>query len=373
MGQPSAEEETIGQRLRRFRTERGLSQRAMAMPGVSYAYISRIEGGQRRPSLEAIRLLARRLGVSTEELETGRRVPEAAERELRVTDGELQLRLGGDLDAAEEAFGAVVGDEGAEPEIAARAYAGLGLIALRRGDREAGAALLQDAVETGELPPHERPDVYEELAQAYSFTDRPGHAIMVLERALAEVREHAADDAALEARFMAYLACAYSDAGDAGRATRLLHEAEARVEAVASTQARVRVYWSLARLAWWDAQDSRTALRYAREALALYRTTEDTRGLALAHVLNASLLNLEREWEKAARHLEQADKLLTATGADEEDLGIIRAEQAKAAAWSGRADDALPARAGGGSADRRRLAPPRRDLARLRRRARRVP
>jgi transcriptional regulator with XRE-family HTH domain len=307
MGQLSGDEETIGQRLRRLRLDRGLSQREIAMPGVSYAYISRIEGGQRQPSLQALRLLAPRLGVSAEELETGRRVPQAAERELRVTDAELQLRLDADLGAAEDVFRSLAADEETEPEIAARALAGLGLIAARQGDREAGVARLEEAIETGHLPPHERPDVYEELSQAYSFTDKPGHAIVVLEGALDEVRAHASGDAALEARFMAYLACAYSDAGDAGRATRLLQDAAKKVEAVASPQARVRVYWSLARLAWWDAQDPDTALRYAREALALYRTTEDTRGLALAHVLNASLLNLEREWEKAARHLDRAE------------------------------------------------------------------
>ena len=32
--------ETIGQRLRRLRTERRLSQRELSLPGVSYAYIS---------------------------------------------------------------------------------------------------------------------------------------------------------------------------------------------------------------------------------------------------------------------------------------------------------------------------------------------
>ena len=32
-------EETIGQRLRRLRQERGLSQRELSEPGVSYAYI----------------------------------------------------------------------------------------------------------------------------------------------------------------------------------------------------------------------------------------------------------------------------------------------------------------------------------------------
>src|SRR5437879_11289946 len=45
-----ASAETIGQRLRRLRTERRFSQRELSSPGVSYAYISRIEAGTRQPS-----------------------------------------------------------------------------------------------------------------------------------------------------------------------------------------------------------------------------------------------------------------------------------------------------------------------------------
>jgi len=341
MGQPFSGEETIGQRVRRLRLERGLSQRQLAAPGVSYAYVSRIENGGRKPSLKAMRMLAQRLGVSLEELETGRRVPAAADRELRVSDAELALRLGGDLDIAEETFTTVLDEDEVEPAMAARALAGLGLLAARRGDRRAEVRFLEGAIESGHLRPDERPDVYEELAQALSFTDSPGRAIILLERAIEEVRERASRNVALEVRLMAYLACAYSDAGDAGRATRLLRQTAEQVEELASPQARVRVYWSLARLAWWDAQDPDTALRYAREALALYRTTEDTRGLALAHVLTASLLNLERDWKQASRHLTRAETILTATGASPQEMGVMRAEQAKVAAWSGRADDAL--------------------------------
>jgi transcriptional regulator with XRE-family HTH domain len=56
--------ETIGQRLRRLRLARGLSQRELAGPGVSYAYISRIEAGARRPSVKALRTLSPKLAVS---------------------------------------------------------------------------------------------------------------------------------------------------------------------------------------------------------------------------------------------------------------------------------------------------------------------
>jgi len=59
----SAAGETIGQRLKRLRLERGLSQRELAAPGVSYAYISRIEAGTRQPSVKALRKLAAKLAV----------------------------------------------------------------------------------------------------------------------------------------------------------------------------------------------------------------------------------------------------------------------------------------------------------------------
>src|SRR6184192_3740718 len=69
------ETETIGSRLKRLRLERGFSQRDLSSPGVSYAYISRIEAGARTPSVKAMRLLAQKLGVTVEQLETGKRTP----------------------------------------------------------------------------------------------------------------------------------------------------------------------------------------------------------------------------------------------------------------------------------------------------------
>lgn len=63
--------ETLGARLRRLREERGLSQRACAGPRCTSAYISRIEAGERIPTVNVLRLLAFKLGVSLELLETG--------------------------------------------------------------------------------------------------------------------------------------------------------------------------------------------------------------------------------------------------------------------------------------------------------------
>src|SRR5713226_1513350 len=67
--------EGVGARLKRLRLAQGFSQRDLSSPGVSYAYVSRIEAGARTPSVKALRLLAHKLGVTVEQLETGRRTP----------------------------------------------------------------------------------------------------------------------------------------------------------------------------------------------------------------------------------------------------------------------------------------------------------
>jgi len=68
-----AKRESIGQRLRRLRIERRLSQRELSSAGASYAYISRIEAAARTPSVKALRQVATKLDVTVEHLETGKR------------------------------------------------------------------------------------------------------------------------------------------------------------------------------------------------------------------------------------------------------------------------------------------------------------
>ena len=62
----------VGRRLHDAREAAGISQRELAFPGCSAAYISRIERGERIPSLQVIRELARRIGVSESILAYGR-------------------------------------------------------------------------------------------------------------------------------------------------------------------------------------------------------------------------------------------------------------------------------------------------------------
>ena len=71
-------EETLGQRLRRLRTERGLSQEELARKAgiAARAQISRFEGGTRNPGPEALQSLANVLGVSLTYLISGTDEPE---------------------------------------------------------------------------------------------------------------------------------------------------------------------------------------------------------------------------------------------------------------------------------------------------------
>jgi transcriptional regulator with XRE-family HTH domain len=85
-----AKQASIGKRLKRLRLERGLSQRDLSSPGISYAYISRIEADKRTPSVKAMRRIAGKLGVTVEYLETGYATPtEAAIADAGLDFGSL--------------------------------------------------------------------------------------------------------------------------------------------------------------------------------------------------------------------------------------------------------------------------------------------
>lgn len=63
--------EAVAERLHDARAAAGLSQRQVAFPGCTAVYICRVEKGNRVPSLQVLRELARRLNVSEEWLTTG--------------------------------------------------------------------------------------------------------------------------------------------------------------------------------------------------------------------------------------------------------------------------------------------------------------
>ncbi|MEU2429156.1 helix-turn-helix transcriptional regulator [Streptomyces sp. NPDC007861] len=90
----------IGRRVQQLRAHLGLTQRQLAEPSYTPAYISTLEAGKVRPSEAALRFLADRLGTSFEELSTGRPAHLATELRLALTDAQRELATGSAEEAA---------------------------------------------------------------------------------------------------------------------------------------------------------------------------------------------------------------------------------------------------------------------------------
>ena len=334
--------ETIGQRLRRLRLDRGLSQRELSAPGVSYAYISRIEAGTRQPSVKALRKLAPKLGVSTEYLETGSQIAAEQQRELELGDAELQLRLSKDSSGSALTLSELLTSslEAGDFASAARARIALGMLAAQEGRHEEAVRLLEEALETEPSPhPTTRPDVFATLGQSYALIGKPRQAVELFERCLEQVRAEDDDNVIGLVRFGIYLSYALVDAGDIARAQEVVEEAIARADGFDDPYTQVRLNWSVARLAVLQGRPS-GALENIRRAIALLEATEDTVQLGRAHLLAGFIMNTEGKTKDAGKHLEQAEKLLTSRQ-DANDLASLRAEQAKHAALLGNGDEAV--------------------------------
>src|SRR5712671_3156114 len=305
---PPAAGETIGERLKRLRLDRHLSQRELAAPGVSYAYISRIEAGTRQPSVKALRRLAAKLGVSADYLETGSDLDPAAARELRLSDLELAIRLG-EIDGAEAALEAArsEADAAGDRSAAMRARVALAQIALETGGEQRAVTLLEEALADEVFAPADRFDIYANLGRAYAGSGRPDRAAALYEQCLEGVSE-VGGDPSLEARYAALLSYALTDMGEIAKAEEVVRHALSRVGDSSDPYMRVRLYWSVARLAHTQGREA-VALENVRKAIALLQATDDTFHLARAHVLAAEIMLGRSDPAAAERHLEQAEQL----------------------------------------------------------------
>ena len=331
-------DESIGERVRRLRLRRGLSQRQLAASGLSPAYISRIESGQRMPSVRAIRVLALRLDVTPEYLENGVDIAPAEALELRLTDAELRLRLGDHSIEARHALQAVLNEarRTGQHEITTRAQIALGLASLAAGNQHEAAQYLSVAVASPFVSPRMQTNVYVSLSKALRFLGRAEDAVRMLEEALDDPACGMPEGVGVRLRLATYLSYALTDLGEFERARSVLEEVDA--DAALDAHAQVTMHWSLARLAYMEGQP-RAALNEIRRAIILLDHTEDSLELARAHLFAAEVQLWARNVPDALRHLELAARLET-LAADARDLGALHSGQALAHARQGDFDSA---------------------------------
>lgn len=277
---PGAANETIGRRLRRLRIERGLAQRELIGPGVSHAYVSRIEADLRTPSVKAIRKLAAKLGVSPDYLERGLDVDVADERELRVLSCELALRFGGDPAEAEQALltaadAATV--DGDTPGLT-RALIDLGNLALARGDSKRALERFEQALVLGEVSPASHLRLYADTAACYGELGLSRLAEPFLRAAIERLEREAPESGSYRARLELSLGLALIDLDRDAEAGDLLAGAARELRAASDLEQTARALWEQARL---DAEAHRhkAALSKLRKATALLEAIDERKML----------------------------------------------------------------------------------------------
>jgi tetratricopeptide (TPR) repeat protein len=271
-----------GARLKTARLKAGLSQRQLAFSGCTAAYISRIEAGERIPSLQLLRELGRRLGVTADWLATASTTGDVADEGL--LEAEVALRLG-DLDTARTLFTEALKRGGATWD-QAEALAGLGQIDYLSGDPRAAIEQLERALELYGDGALRKPGVADTLGRAYAKVGELESAISVFRRFLDAAE--AAEDVVERMRFSVLLANAYIDGGSFGAAEHLLGLELSHADEWNDPLFRARLYWSQSRL-HMEKGEAQTAVRYARKALHILEITEHTHYTARAHQLLAHI------------------------------------------------------------------------------------
>jgi tetratricopeptide (TPR) repeat protein len=318
----------LAERLRAARVEAGLSQRALARGICTPAYVSRLEKGERIPSLQLLRRLAERIGADADELASGVARP----KNDVLLDAELALRLG-DQAEAELAFRNAL--ESGNPSLRVRALAGLGQLAFDRGDHREAIALLEEA-DTARSTSSSDISIADTLGRAYALTGELELAIDLFDRELAAAQKR--DDLVAAVRFGVLLANALIDAAGFGRAAEVLADALSASYESEDPVVRARLWWSQSRL--HEAQnDPETASRYARRALEVLELTEHTTYTARAHQLLAHI-ELDRGNALEALELLESGYPLIERSGNRYEKAMFDLERARALMHLGRQEDA---------------------------------
>ncbi|GAA4933283.1 tetratricopeptide repeat protein [Streptomyces coeruleoprunus] len=303
----------IGRRVQRLRAERGLTQRQLAEPSYTAAYISTLESGKVRPSETALRFLAARLGTTYEELATGRPARLATELRLALTDAQRTLATGSADEAAAHYRRLLADAEGLDllPE-RAEALLGLGDCALEAGQlSDAGRhfAMAEQLLAGEPLPRRAR--AIRGRAVAHLLAGELRYACYLLESTLDELNTSGLADP--EALVMLYAAVIgpYIDMGAHARAAHAAELALALAPQVKDPALVAGMHRQVARtfLAEGRTADADASLAKAQ---SMYRQLRLRTDLAHCHWMRGYVQAQRGELDTAERELRTARDMLAA-------------------------------------------------------------
>ncbi|MDW8809864.1 helix-turn-helix domain-containing protein [Streptomyces scabiei] len=305
--------EVIGRRVQQLRTEQGLTQRQLAEPAYTPAYISTLEAGRVRASEPALRHIAERLGVDYEELATGRPAGFATELRLRLTGAQRTLADGATEAAAEE-FAAVLAEAEEYALVAEHADAllGLGECALETGDLESARLRFEEVEQClGDAPLPARVPALRGRATAHYLAGELRYSCYLYESTLDELNRNGLHDP--DALLLLYtgVIAPYMDMGAHARAAQAAELALALAPRSADPVLVARMHRSVARTMIAEGRIAEADASLAK-ASELYRQLQIRTELANCHWMRGYLHAQNGDYVRAEDELREARRMLSA-------------------------------------------------------------
>ncbi|MGW2516119.1 tetratricopeptide repeat protein [Streptomyces sp. NPDC001617] len=304
---------TIGRRVQQLRTERGLTQKQLAEPAYTPAYISTLEAGRVRASDEALRHIAVRLGVAYEELVTGRPARLATDLRLRLTEAQRTL-AGGEAERAAEQYTALLDEAEAHDlaDVQAVALLGLGESAIDTGELTDAREYFERAENVlADAPLPARVPALRGRAVSHYLAGELRYAVYLLESTLDELNRGGLHDPDALLLLYASIIGPYMDMGAQARAAQAAELALALAPRAGDPALVARMHRSVARTLLAEGRLAEADVSLAKAA-ELYRTLQLRTELANCHWMRGYVYAQNGELKLAEGELRQALEMLAA-------------------------------------------------------------
>ena len=293
---------------------KGLTQKELAEPHYTHAYVSTIEAGRRRPSRAALEHFAKKLDVDVDELATGRSPGQLALLESRLGEARRAVSAGR-FDEAEAILAPIRREARAANliRVAARAQELSALSAERQGRFDDATDLYDSALEAlASEPATTRAYATAGKARCLHSLGDISYAIYLLESSVEVLRRENLRDPTALVQLQAPLVLAYVDAGMRKRAAETASDVLRLASHVKDPGTLAAMHVNVARV-YLQKGDYADADESYRRAEQLFRELDLRTELGIAHVARGYAFSRRGDLDAAREQLTAAQAIFEET------------------------------------------------------------
>jgi tetratricopeptide (TPR) repeat protein len=315
----------VGERLRKARVQKGLTQGELASPNYSAAYVSVIESGKRAPSEKVLRHFAKRLGVTFEELATGRPPDAEAQLQLDLVEARRALSSGEapDAIAAYRRIAKRAGQYGLEG-LRERAAIGEAFALEVTGEIDRAATLYETL--QAEIP-DEHVDTKAEAvagrARCIRLSGDVPYSTYVLEAFLSHIKRNRLTDPEALARLHITLVANYFERGMTKQAAEAADKALSLSPKITDKEKLADMHINVARVLM-ERGDYSEAFESFSKAEKISRDQGLEAEVGRAYLARSFLLNKQERYTEARADLEAAGRIFEETGNSVNEARTVR-------------------------------------------------